>query len=151
MSTISSQIHKKHHQTNMVRFQSDDRHQIKPRHLRQNMNRHDIQDRLRSNQTQQNPHSRITFPSQLCSTPELPGNFMQMISDIISTDPPAPLPTPFNFQLTKEAADHNSTILQQYDYDMVKTIAAHPCSHISYGSEFRAPSQLHQLLHRSPF
>ena len=76
---------------------------------------------------------------------------MDTIKTILATPCPTPSPTPFIFELSKEAAIHNSSILENHNYDMTRVIGAHPNSNISYGSEFRSISTLAPLLHRSPF
>ena len=76
---------------------------------------------------------------------------MESIHKILETPCPTPSPTPFIFELSKEAALHNSSILQTHNYDMTRVIGAHLNSNISYGSEFRSVTTLAPLLHRSPF
>ena len=75
---------------------------------------------------------------------------MTNIKKIISYQPPPPTSTPFKFEMTAEAANHNATILESHNYDLTRTIAAYPNSHISYGSEFRTSTVLHPLLSKSP-
>ena len=76
---------------------------------------------------------------------------MDMIKSIVNKVLPDPKGTPFKFELTKEAAAHNASILKHYNHDMTRVIADHPNSHISYGSEFRPTEVLYPLLHKSPF
>ena len=52
------------------------------------------------------------------------------------------------YSLTEEAAVHNSEILKKYNYDLTRTIAAHPNTEIAYGSEFRPASVLKPILHQ---
>lgn len=73
-------------------------------------------------------------------TPELPRDFMNKIKKILSDNPPVPTSTPFIFENTKNGAIHNSKILESFNFDITKAIAAFPNSHISYGSEFRNQS-----------
>ena len=59
--------------------------------------------------------------------------------------------TPFQFDLTKGAAVHNSKLLSKYNYDINKalnTIA--PGTKLEYGSEFRPPSDPEPILHHHP-
>ena len=54
-------------------------------------------------------------------------------------------------KISNPAAIHNAAILQSHNFDMTKTIAANPNSHISYGYGFRTVEFLEPLLHKSPF
>ena len=87
----------------------------------------------------------------MVNLPDLPPNFMAKIKTILATPIAKPTATPFRFEATHEAAIHNAAILQKHDFDMAKVIAAHPNSHLSYGSEFRAAQTLEPLLEKSPF
>jgi hypothetical protein len=49
-----------------------------------------------------------------------------------------------------EAASHNAAILQQFNHDLNKAISAQPNSQVSYGSEFKSPEQLQELLQDHP-
>ena len=84
-------------------------------------------------------------------TLELPRDFMNKIKKILRDNPTVPTSTPFLFENTKNAAIHNSKILESFNFDITKTIAAFPHSHISYGSEFRNPTALEPLLNKHPF
>ena len=100
------------------------------------------------------PDEKFCFSHFVCLNPCLNdrnSNFMTKIKDIISTDPPAPISSPFNFNMSNNAAEHNANILKDHDYDMTKVILAYKNSHIDYLSEFQSPSILEPLLNRSPF
>ena len=69
---------------------------------------------------------------------------------VAATDVPAPKASPFRYEFTEEAAAHNTTVLEAYDFDLAKVIDASPGSHISYGSELRPAWQLAPLLRHHP-
>ena len=52
------------------------------------------------------------------------------------------------FENTKTAAKHNSKLLEKYNYNYAKLVAAHPNSTITPGSEFRKPEVLEKLLYK---
>jgi hypothetical protein len=54
--------------------------------------------------------------------------------------------TLFSFFNTEEAKQHNAKILRDYDMKITKAIKAQPYSMVSFGSEFREPSELEALL-----
>ena len=73
-------------------------------------------------------------------------NLINKIKQILKT-PNKPLSkSPFKYELTAEAAIHNSTILEKFGFDLTRLIAAHPNTEISHGSEFRKPSVLEPIL-----
>lgn len=57
----------------------------------------------------------------------------------------------FAFKNTAKAAEHNATVLRNYNYDINAAIMAQPNSQVSYGSEFKDPQLLHQLLQGHPY
>ena len=67
-----------------------------------------------------------------------------------ATDVPAPTAGPFRYEFTPEAAEHNTSVLESFDFDLAKVIDSYPGLHISYGSEFRPPWQLEPLLRHHP-
>ena len=54
------------------------------------------------------------------------------------------------FQLTEEAARHNTKLLSSFDFDLGKVLKAHPGTVSSYGSELRPLDQLKTLLRFHP-
>ena len=66
--------------------------------------------------------------------------------------PYSPLePNPFRFANSKDAALHNSAILEQHNYDLDATLSATAKgSHLECGSEFRPATQLEPLLKDHP-
>ena len=54
------------------------------------------------------------------------------------------------FQLTNEAARHNTQLLSTFDFDLEKVLEAHPGTVSSYGSELRPLDQLEALLRFHP-
>jgi len=75
-----------------------------------------------------------------------PPNFIQKIKKIMEDNPKPLSPSPFKYELSNEAAVHNSNILRKYNYDLTRVIAAHPNTELSYGSEFRSPESLQPIL-----
>ena len=73
-------------------------------------------------------------------------NFITKIISISCNSPPPLSPSPFKHELSNQAADHNSGILEKHGCDLSRLIAAHPNTEISPGSEFRNPSVLQPLL-----
>ena len=62
-----------------------------------------------------------------------------------------PVPTsPFTFEFTAAATEHNTSILESFDYDLATDIDAYPGKTISPGSELRQPGQLEPLLRHHP-
>ncbi|EJK63087.1 hypothetical protein THAOC_16276, partial [Thalassiosira oceanica] len=76
--------------------------------------------------------------------------FFETVKQVAATEVPAPKASPFRFEFSAEAADHNTTILERYDFDLAKVIDDSPGSHNSYGSELRPPWQLEPLLRHHP-
>ncbi len=85
---------------------------------------------------QRNPINEPTTPDWLIPT----------IHSIINTDVPPLRDSPFIFDMTPEAAYHNSLVFRQYNNKVTDVIEACENSIISYGSEFRPPSLLENLL-----
>ena len=60
-------------------------------------------------------------------------------------------PNPFKFVNSKDAAFHNSAILEQHNYDLDKNLSSVATgSHLDCGSEFRLATHLEQLLKDHP-
>jgi hypothetical protein len=86
-----------------------------------------------------------TMPQQ-ASMVELP----TLIADIVNKSVPTPSATAFQFQLTPEAAAHNTKVLSQYNYNLEKAIIADGNSPLRYGSKFRPLADLEPLLQHHP-
>jgi hypothetical protein len=56
----------------------------------------------------------------------------------------------FIFQRSKEAAYHNALILQNYDFNIDAAIRAQKGSQVHYGSGFKHPSHIHELVEHHP-
>jgi hypothetical protein len=76
--------------------------------------------------------------------------FVEIIKEIQLSQVPASKPTLFIFENSQEAALHNAIVLENYNYDINKAISAQEGSQVSYGSEFRNPMVLEELLHHHP-
>ncbi len=87
---------------------------------------------------------------QNLNTPWWPTKISSIVKAIISSDCIPPSETPFLFELSIEAAHKNFCVLSKYNFDLGRVIEAHKNSPISYGSEFRPSSTLHQILHLHP-
>ena len=61
-----------------------------------------------------------------------------------------PTTSPFMFEFTAEAAAHNTSILEPFDYDLATAIDAFLGTTISPGSDLRPPEQLEPLLSHHP-
>ena len=72
----------------------------------------------------------------LFNTTELPKDFITRIKTLLDLTPQVPTSTPFLFEMNIDAAERNTNILANFDFDVTKAIAAFPNSHMSYGSEF---------------
>ena len=59
-------------------------------------------------------------------------------------------PNPWSFKRTKEAAQHNSQLLEKASFDMEKATQFPHNTSLSYGSEFRPTTTIKPLLHRHP-
>ena len=59
--------------------------------------------------------------------------------------------TPFQFSMTKNAAEHNSQLLPQYNYNLEDTLTATSIgTQLEYGTEFRPTHDLEPLLKHHP-
>jgi hypothetical protein len=77
--------------------------------------------------------------------------FFRAVESIANQQCPTPSGSSFIFSFTKEAAEHNSKILADFDFDLGKAIEAQGFSHLSMGSELRPLDQLLQLFAHHPF
>ncbi|KAL7526102.1 hypothetical protein ACHAWF_006679, partial [Thalassiosira exigua] len=76
--------------------------------------------------------------------------FYNLVQAIAAQKCPTPSTNEFKFDFSQEAADHNSSILEKYDFDLEKAIKAQPFSTTSMGSELRPPNQLDLLYKHHP-
>ena len=72
------------------------------------------------------------------------------IQTILNWSPPPRSPPPFNFSLSKEAANQNFKTLKSTNFDLDGILRANPNSPTAYGSEFRPPHILTPLLASHP-
>jgi hypothetical protein len=85
----------------------------------------------------------LHLPQQLLApNPQL----LQTIKQIPDTPSEALQPPPFQFQMTPEATDFNTTLLQQHDYNIHKIITMNK-TNCTPGIEFRDPNLLQLIFH----
>lgn len=75
---------------------------------------------------------------------------MRAVTWLANTDPPTPSKGPFLYELSQQAAKHNSSVLKSFNYDLSKAIEAYPNSISSPGSELRPIQHLETLLGNHP-
>jgi hypothetical protein len=76
---------------------------------------------------------------------------MSSIETILAEDTPPPTKSEFRFEFTLDAAEHNSRVLQTFNFDFkTATTAQGPNSTISMGSELWPIQQLDMLLSHHP-
>jgi len=64
---------------------------------------------------------------------------------------PDPIQTPlFTFENTLEAAYHNTIVPEQFNFNVHAAISAQKNSQVMFGSEFKHPDKLHELLKDHP-
>ncbi|EJK46146.1 hypothetical protein THAOC_35200, partial [Thalassiosira oceanica] len=76
------------------------------------------------------PTSSLPFPQTLALTPTatpitsfIPGDragFFDTVKQVAAAEAPAPTASPFRFEFSAEAAEHNTTVLERYDFDLAK-------------------------------
>ena len=76
--------------------------------------------------------------------------FARLVSIIIDAETPTPTKSEFDFNFTVEAAQHNSRILEKYNFDLETAIEAQESTEQSMGSELRPVDQLSALFHHHP-
>ena len=79
-------------------------------------------------------------------------DFIHIIRNIIEEPEEQTCKSPphFRFEMTSEAAKHNTRTLESFQFDLEAAIAAQQDSPVSFGSEFRHWSKLEPLLKRHP-
>jgi hypothetical protein len=76
---------------------------------------------------------------------------MNTVHDIASTPTQTPTKPSFRFEFSKEAAIHNSEILEKHNFDLEAAIASdNAFTPLTLGSELRPIDQLDKLLGHHP-
>jgi hypothetical protein len=81
---------------------------------------------------------------------EPPGWLMENVRQVATMKVETPSKPSIAFAMTTEAATHNSSLLEQYDYDFDRFISSQQGTTLGYGSEFRPISQLELILGQHP-
>ncbi|KAL3757612.1 hypothetical protein ACHAWU_004714 [Discostella pseudostelligera] len=89
-------------------------------------------------------------PSGIHTSVPWPQGLIQLITSIVSSEPPPPAKPEFQFEMTREAALRNFCVIQKYG-DIEKAIEGQRHSPVGYGSEFRAIDILTPLLKHHPY
>jgi len=77
--------------------------------------------------------------------------FIEIVQYLHATASPQMNPPLFIFQLSAAAAGYNAKVLTEHNFDLNRIIEQQHPSQISYGSEFRDPKLLEDLLCDHPF
>ena len=77
--------------------------------------------------------------------------FYNTAQQVAASQCPTPGKSSFLFELSKEAALHNSKILESHEYDLERAIQSQGFTHLSMGSELRPVTQLEPLLRHHPY
>ena len=73
------------------------------------------------------------------------------ITKLMATKYPPLIQSPFKFKHSHAAAYHNSKILAKHNFDLPTTLHKNTIgTHLQYGSEFRPPADLQDLLQDHP-
>ena len=75
---------------------------------------------------------------------------MTTVKKLATTPTKTPSKSNFKFEVTLEAAKHNTMILEKFDYDLEKAIQAQGSTNLSMGAELRPSNQLEPLLRHHP-
>lgn len=76
--------------------------------------------------------------------------FLEIVKNLQATPSSKLNPPKFIFKLNKEAAEFNANILSGYGFNLREVIKDQHPSQISFGSEFRSPNLLQELLCHHP-
>jgi hypothetical protein len=77
--------------------------------------------------------------------------FIQIIQELQNyNNPPTNQNLLFRFENSTEAALHNAIVLEQYNFNVNDAITAQDNSQVMFGSEFKHPTFLEELLHDHP-
>ena len=79
-----------------------------------------------------------------------PTKISTVVKSITSNRNKRPEPSPFQFELSTEAAHKNFSVLRKSNFNLQRVIQANKLSPIGYGSEFRNHSTLAPLLDPHP-
>jgi hypothetical protein len=95
------------------------------------------------------PHVPIA-PDDTATVPS--PEFLKSVAYVAALEAPAPSPPPFMFDPNNllQSARHNTSILEDYGFDLDRLFAAHSDSTVGYGSEFRPIDQLDRVLGGHP-
>ena len=91
-----------------------------------------------------------TFQAQENNYASQPHWFIPTTRNILNSKPETPSPVSFIFDPTKAVAAHNASILKDHSYDIGNFINKNEKSVMKYGSEFRDPATLSNLLYLHP-
>jgi hypothetical protein len=76
--------------------------------------------------------------------------FLQAIRTVFEAPVDVPLKPPIWFDVTNEAVQHNSGLLEACNFDLAQFLHAHQNSTLAFGSEFRPVAQLETILGQHP-
>ena len=79
-----------------------------------------------------------------------PKSFIEAVEEVANSPVPTPKKSPVEFSTAKEALLKNSELLEAYDYDLERLLAAFPSTTLDPGSEFRPLEQLEKVLGSHP-
>ena len=79
-----------------------------------------------------------------------PAWFLREIHIIAAEPSPTPTKSSVRFDVSKDAAEHNASLLREIDYDFQRLFQAQTGSILAFGSEFRRLEQLSPLLRQHP-
>ena len=79
-----------------------------------------------------------------------PSWFLREIHIIAAEPSPTPTKSSVRFDVSKEAADHNASLLREIDYDFQRFFQAQTGTTLDFGSEFRRLEQISPLLRQHP-
>jgi hypothetical protein len=81
---------------------------------------------------------------------EAPAWLYQAILEVANEPVPVPAKPPVRFDTSNESIEHNSKLLQTFDYNLDKLLAANSHTTLGYGAEFRPINQLEKVLGPHP-
>jgi len=94
----------------------------------------------------------ILFDTDIRTSPTITQHhFVDIIRILQSTPSPKLNPPSFIFKLSAEAATFNAKLLEENCFDLKRIIDRQHPSQLSFGSEFRSPELLEELLRHHPF
>jgi hypothetical protein len=81
---------------------------------------------------------------------DLPAWLLKEITIIAATPSPTPTKSSVRFDVSREAADHNASLLRAIDYDFQNFFQQQAGTTLAFSSEFRPIEQIRPLLRRHP-